>query len=152
MEKTLTLETLAIIKKAFAKDPHSNDMPTRGRVLRSNGIIPLPIESVSDDGQRRQFFVGHLDAGRIGTAILHGCDHQPEEQHYNDGGCNCNWLELLQRSWHSKVSIAQSRTAPLQLAAQWLGKGETLTEFQSLNREQPLCNFNASRVAAALQL
>ena len=114
MEKTLTLETLAIIKKAFAKDPHSNDMPTRGRVLRSNGIIPLPIESVSDDGQRRQFFVGHLDAGRIGTAILHGCDHQPEEQHYNDGGCNCNWLDLLQRSWHSKVSIAQSRTAPLQ--------------------------------------
>src|SRR6266566_239447 len=40
---------------------------------------------------------------------------------------------------HSQVSIAQSRTAPLQLYHR-ITRGYMFALFQSLNREQPLCN------------
>src|SRR6266700_2431138 len=64
-------------RASSAKDSHSNKLTTRGRFLRFKGIIPLTMESVSDDVQRRKLFVGHLDASRIGPAILHGSDCQP---------------------------------------------------------------------------
>src|SRR6266852_2554367 len=59
------------------KDSHLNNLTSRGRFLRLKGIIPLTMESISDEMQRRQLLVGHLDASRIGTTILHGSDRQP---------------------------------------------------------------------------
>ena len=40
------------------------------------GVIPLPMERISDDVQRRQFFVGHFDASRIRVGVLDGSDDQ----------------------------------------------------------------------------
>ena len=51
------------------------------------------MESVSDDVQRRKLFVGHLDAGRIGPAILHGSDCQP----FFGGGVGDQFNDRFQR-------------------------------------------------------
>src|SRR6266568_2364487 len=46
---------------------------------------------------------------------------------------------------HIQVSIAQSRTAPLQLYHR-ITRGYMFALFQSLNREQPLCNLETEEV------
>jgi len=46
-------------------------MTVRGRILWLEGIIPLTVESISDEVKSVEFFIGHFDAGRIDMAILH---------------------------------------------------------------------------------
>ena len=55
---------------AITKEPRSNKMNLRGRLLRFDGVVPLPMESVSHDIESSQFFIRHFSAGWVDIAIF----------------------------------------------------------------------------------
>ena len=60
--------------------------------------------------------------------------------------CNMGWG--LRGLDHGSVSIAQPRTAPLQLDA-YIEVVPLQSMFQSLNREQPLCNLEFGKLSGS---
>ena len=53
-----------------AKEPRSNNMNLRGRLLRFDGVVPLSVERVSHEIESGQFFIRHFSAGWVGMAIF----------------------------------------------------------------------------------
>ena len=47
---------------------------TWSSLLRLNSIVPFAMEGISEDVERRQFFISHLESCRVGGAILEGSD------------------------------------------------------------------------------
>jgi hypothetical protein len=57
-----------------AMDSRRNNLTTKGRLLRDEGIIPLAVKSILDGTKSLPFFISDLNTSWIGTAIFDSYD------------------------------------------------------------------------------
>jgi hypothetical protein len=61
----------------ISKGSHLNNMTIRGRILWLEGVIPLAMESVTNEVKSLEFVIDDFDAGGIGRAILDSGHSEP---------------------------------------------------------------------------